>query len=211
MTTRRDAELLEYALGVLPEAQRAELERELRASPEAASALGATEAALEALALAGDDATPSPALRANLLAATDDGAGRYEGFVGRLCALFDLDAARVREHLAQLDAAPDGAQWERGGMPGLALYHLDGGPGVADADCGLVHQAPDLEFPRHGHSGDEWALILDGVARADSGAWMRPGDLLHQRPGSVHSFRSVGERPLVYAIVLHGRIEIGGG
>lgn len=70
---------------------------------------------------------------------------------------------------------------------------------------------PGVEFPSHGHGGDEWAIILEGEAREDSGAQWLPGDLVHRPEGSRHSFRVVGDRPLLFAVVVRGELDFEGG
>jgi putative transcriptional regulator len=92
--------------------------------------------------------------------------------------------------------------WEDAGMAGVRLLHLDGGPKVATADCGLVHVEPGRAFPPHRHLGDEWVLVLQGQAQEDSGRQFLPGDLIHKAPGTVHSFRILGKEPFAFAVVL---------
>lgn len=152
------------------------------------------------LALAAPPVRPSGSLRERVLAATRSETS-LEGYVDRLCSLLDLGAARVREILAEIgNVASD--TWEASPTPGMRLLHFDGGPRVAEADCGLVHFVPGEDFPRHRHVGDEWSLILQGRVEEDDGSVSLPGDLMHRPAGSAHSFRAVGDEPLVFAVVI---------
>ena len=149
---------------------------------------------------------PSVELRERILAAIGS-EGRLDGFVERTGAFFDLSAERARQLLEAAQAPPEGDGWSEIPVPGVRLYHFDGGPRVAEADCGLVHLAPGVAFPRHRHIGDERSLVLSGSAEESGGARWEPGDLVHRPAGSVHWFRAVGSEPYVFAVVLHGGIE----
>ena len=148
---------------------------------------------------------PSAALRERVLASVDP-ATRFEGFVLRVARLFDLAEDGARRVLASAGAA-DTEGWVASEIDGVRLYHFEGGPTVAAADCGLVHLAPGTAFPRHRHLGDEWNLVLSGSAEEDSGEVWLPGDLAIREAGSVHGFRALGDEPFVFAVILNGGIE----
>jgi quercetin dioxygenase-like cupin family protein len=148
---------------------------------------------------------PSPALRSRVLASIDP-ATPLAGFALRLATFFDLSSERAVELLG---VARGGAgDWEAAFVPGVRLHHLAGGPRVEGADCGLVELAPGTWFPAHLHRGDEWSFILAGSGEEEGGERWEPGDLVHRPPGTRHAFRSVGSSPLVFAVVLHGGIEL---
>ena len=157
------------------------------------------------LALAAAPVRPSASLRERLLEATRTETA-FAGYVDRLCELLDLGVDRVREILGEVDRVDTDA-WEDSRTPGMRLLHFDGGPRVAEADCGLVHFVPGEEFPHHRHVGDEWSLILQGAVQEHDGRVSLPGDVLHRPAGSVHSFRAVGDEPLVFAVVVFEGIE----
>ncbi len=200
-----DSRLVEFALGLLEASACQALERELAASSELRRELDQVQEALGQVALAAEPLRPSQRIRELVLASLDPGA-RFEGFGERVAALFDLSVQRARAILAGLDDVA-GDAWEAGSVPGIRLLHLDGGPRVAAADCGLVHLEAGLRFPPHRHKGDEWSLVLAGRAQEDSGRFWEPGDILHEPPGSVHGFRALGDEPFVFAVVLHEGIE----
>ncbi len=141
---------------------------------------------------------PRAALRERLLSSA---ARSYEGFVERLAALFDLDAARIRELLAEL---PGDDGWASTPITGLELFHLQGGPRTEGADCGFVRLQAEHAFPHHAHEGEEWALVLGGRSEDSGGPDAFPGDVVHFEPGTEHTFRSVGPEPLLFAVVNYG-------
>ena len=163
---------------------------------------------LDEQGLGGEPATPSPALRGAVLATIAAGT-KLRGFTERLARLFDLGRERAGELIHE--AGRPGAGWEAFPVLGVRLFHLTGGPRAAGADCGLVRLEPGVRFPVHRHLGDEWTLILAGEAEEEgTGARWMPGDLVHRSPGTAHAYRAVSREPLVFAVVLHGGIELEG-
>jgi quercetin dioxygenase-like cupin family protein len=203
MTNQRDADLALYALDLLDGEDLGTLERELEHAPEARAALRETERALAALAITAAPSSPRPSLRDDLLTSLE-GPKRLEHYVRRLADLFDLGLDETRAHVERLD--DEAAPWEESPIRGVSLYHLTGGPRIAEADAGFVRQTPGTEFPYHVHTGNECALVLEGRARCDTGELWLPGDLLFAPGGSGHSFRALDE-PLLYAVVLAGALD----
>src|SRR5688572_13863864 len=125
MTHRPEEELAEYALGLLPEAQRRELDAALSASPALRRELDVVREALGLVAAGAGPALHAPAQgRARLLAALDGGK-RFRPFLRDLARHFDLSLARMRELFQQID---DAKYWEAGPLPGIAVMHFAGGP-----------------------------------------------------------------------------------
>jgi putative transcriptional regulator len=149
---------------------------------------------------------PSADLRSRLLASVAPGSV-LAGFAPRLATFFDLPRERAE---AILGAAgdPAGAAWVGTPLAGVRLQHFDGGPRFAGKDCGLVHLAPGTAFPVHAHVGDEWNLMLSGTIEEDSGERWEAGDIVIRTDGSRHAFRAVGPSPAVFAVILHGRIDV---
>jgi putative transcriptional regulator len=163
---------------------------------------------LDERGLGAEPATPSPALRGAVLG-TIGAATRGSGFTERLARLFDLGSERAGELIHEAGGPATG--WESFPVAGVRLFHLAGGPRVAGADCGLVRLEPGVRFPVHRHVGDEWSLILAGEAEEEGtgGRWI-PGDLVHRASGTAHAYRVVSREPLVFAVVLHGGIQLEG-
>ncbi len=149
---------------------------------------------------------PTAALRARVMAIADP-ATPFAGFAERIARLFDLPDAPVRSILTAA-AAPASDSWVDGFAPGMRLFHLQGGASVASSDCGLVQLDVEAAVPRHRHGGLEQVLILAGQAEEDRGELWHPGDLVVRDAGSVHGFRSVGNEPLLFAVVLDDGLEL---
>lgn len=148
---------------------------------------------------------PGPALRERLLATLDEGS-RFAGFVRRVASFLDLDPDRTRSLLGRV-AEVAGPAWEDGRLQGVRLHHFDGGPRLAGAHCGLVYVVPGISYPAHLHRGDEWAFVLQGTAREDSGRLWAPGDVVRSPEGSRHSFTALGPEPFVFVVVVHDGID----
>lgn len=148
---------------------------------------------------------PSVELRERVLASVEP-TSRLDGFVARFARLFDLPETRAREILAA--AEPTRPGWVATPLPGVRLFHFQGGARVATADCGLVHVAPGAAIPRHRHRGLEWNLVLWGCADEGEGAPWLPGDLVLRETDSAHRVHARGDEPLLLAMVLEAPIEL---
>jgi len=185
--------LFEYALDTLDAKERAALEVELSRSSALRAELEETRATLGLLPLALRAAAPPPALRDRLLASLD--ADPYAPFAAKLAALFDLGRGAMQ---AVLDRAKRAAEWEPAPFAGGRLFHFDGGPAMAAADCGLMELPPGFEHPYHEHVGFERSIVLAGSITDDDGAVYGPGDAIEKAPGSGHAYRvNPGERYVV--------------
>jgi anti-sigma factor ChrR (cupin superfamily) len=202
MSAHVDESLWEYALGLLPAAEREEVERHLRECPACAVELRAAEETLAQVAMDLPPVAPSPQVLERLMAATES---RYEGLVARLCGMWDLGAERVRELIEWMKTA----SWEPSGIPGVDVLHLEPGPKAAHADAGFVRFAPGLPFPFHDHIGDELQLIMDGMMIDDKGVEFRVGDMMWKPVGTSHSF-VIGPEGCLIALSLVGGIVING-
>ncbi|MGC4086311.1 MAG: cupin domain-containing protein [Polyangiaceae bacterium] len=154
--------------------------------------------------------SPAPAPAANarqrLLAKASSPGLRWAPLFDELSRLFDLPDGELSK-LGERSADP--SQWQAIPIAGVELFHLTGGPQVGAADAGLVRVQPGLVFPEHTHLGEERTLILEGEARESSGQLRRPGDVLVMPGDSSHAFQVTSERPLIYALVLFGGVQIG--
>src|SRR5690606_3150475 len=161
----------------------------------------ADEDAWHALALALPPRAPSPALRARLLASVAAPEQRLAPLRDRLARLFDVSVERSAELLA---LAFDPATWRELLSPGVALYHLQGGPAVAGADVGLVRVEAGARFPHHLHLGEERVLVLQGELVEDGGGRSRAGDVVVMAGGTAHAFVAGDGEALIYAVVVDG-------
>jgi putative transcriptional regulator len=158
--------------------------------------------------LAEAPAQPRTDLRATVLSSIS-GASRLAGFSDRLAAFFDVARERASELIEEAAGRAEGPSWEAIPVPGVRLFHLSGGLRVAAADCGLVRIESGARFPAHRHVGDEWSFVLSGEAEEEgTGERWAPGDLVQRPAGTAHAFRVTSREPLVFAVVLHGGLEL---
>lgn len=198
--------LVEYVAGTLSPAEHAAVRAAVESSPALRRALVETEAALAALAEALDPVPPPPAAWTRLRAEVEtEGWGHFAAPVARV---WDLTVDAVRAVFAR---ARDAAGWEPGPVPGVFLFHLEGGPATAGADVGLVRFAPGTRFPVHGHGGEERYVVLQGRVLEDGGAEEIPGQEVVNGPAKVHAFVTDPDGDTVFAITLHGGLRIGAG
>lgn len=194
-----------YALGLLEPDEAAGVERAIAGDPTLAAELAAYQRATDALGDAVAPALPSPDVKARLLASV--GGGRFEAFAGRMAKLFDVSVERARELLGLIERP---ASWVPQ-IPGIALVHFEGGPSLANADCGFLRVAPGTLFPPHTHLGDELVIVLAGQMRdMVNGQVVGPGEDYVQATGTTHYFQAVGDEDLVYASRAIDGIAVGG-
>lgn len=191
--------LFDYALGQLDSAEAARVEAALQQSEALRAELGLVQAALGLLSTALPPMTPSPGVRARLLASLDaaKAPSRVEAVLGEV---FDLGAQAVRDVLALIERAAD---WTQSGVPGFSFIHFAGGPKTAGLECGLIRLSAGFVFPRHRHLGDEVTLVVKGrYTDLSSKEVFGPGDVSRRANGTEHSFRVHPEEELVYAILM---------
>jgi putative transcriptional regulator len=139
-------------------------------------------------------------------------------------AELDASAARAFELLGD-QPAPTPAPAPRALTPELERvlprplhpYLVDPGrgfrfmaPGIAQlpltlpkqpADVRVVRLKPGFVIPRHGHSGLEWMVVLDGeIGDSHDGERYRSGDVCRSEPGKVH-FQDVSATEPCIAVV----------
>ena len=90
--------LVQYAMGILDKEEQEEMERELASQGELRAQLSEVHEVLDKLNDVEPPMYPRPELRERLLKSLDQNT-RFEGFVDRLAAFFDLTTNRIRELL----------------------------------------------------------------------------------------------------------------
>lgn len=185
-----------YALGVLDDTEARTVEEAVASDP-------ALAAELDAFLAMAPVATPSPEVKARLLASI--GGGRFEAVAPRLAALFDVGIERARELLGLVER---GASWETP-VPGVHLVHFQGGPACAAADCGFVRIDAGCTFPWHTHRGEEVSVLLEGSMTDRDGVVCQVGDELVHGQGTAHELAAGPEGVLYVARAMNG-IEVSG-
>ena len=114
---------------------------------------------------------------------------------------------KTRVQLMDLLEAP------RGRVDLLALAWVDMGPGLKlhvvaeDGARGvrrcLVWGKPGASTARHGHSGDEVILVLEGRLKDDRSDY-GPGEICRSGAGDVHQEQVVGEDDCICFVVYYG-------
>jgi len=206
MTRFSDDILAEYVLGTLDEPTRLEVARLAAESAELRQTIHEIEALLCVPAAALEPVAPSAAVRDRLLAsiATEN---RFARFADRVGQLLDLGRQKAQALLAAIDEA---TSWEPGFAEGISLYHLDGGPAVANAVVGFVKIAAGTGFPHHEHIGEEIVYVLQGACRDDvDGQIGRPGDEIRKPAGSEHAFSTLPGADFIYLAVVYDGVKIG--
>jgi putative transcriptional regulator len=127
-------------------------------------------------------------------------------FGAQIASLTDLAEAQVHALLARLD---DPASWSEA-LPGVQVFHFEGGPATAGAITGFVRIEAGGAFPEHEHVGREWNLVLRGALALPGGRVARVGDLIEMEPGSSHALGATAEEEVVFLAVALEGISIGG-
>lgn len=86
--------------------------------------------------------------------------------------------------------------------PGLKLHVLSSDEARGVKRC-LVWGAPGASTERHGHSGDELILVLEGHLQDERGSY-GPGEICRSRPGDVHQEQVMGSEDCIGFVVYYG-------
>jgi anti-sigma factor ChrR (cupin superfamily) len=202
-----DELLFEYAMGSLDPAAAQTVEAALASSPALRASLAEIEALMADVGETLPPLAPSSAARDRLIEALST-TERWAPFFARLGKVVDLAVGEMR---AVLDRARDALNWEPGPIPGVELFHFQGGPAAAAYDAGLVRMKAGGVAPIHRHLGDEWVFVLEGAfVDLNTGVTHVPGDLIHHGPGSEHAFKVTDGADLIYALVVSAEVQIVG-
>lgn len=154
----------------------------------------------------GADSAPLASIRDALLAEART-EGRFDRFAARVAELLDLDE---RQASALLDGIGCVESWTDGPAPGVDVFHVQGGPKVANAITGFVRMAGGVVFPEHRHLGDELVLVIQGSFEDGvTGRVHRAGESVPMPAGTAHDFRARPGPALVYLVVLEDGLQIG--
>lgn len=205
MTQHIDDIVIEWLSGALSSEREQELERHIASCPRCARELTAARQDFAALAASLKPVAPPNSLRARIFEDAHPEA-RFMGLVDRVAALTDLPRKRAQAYLASIDAPES---WKQGLLPGMDIFHIDGGPAVEKAILGFIRLAPGAGFPEHEHHGRETTLVLQGSYRDADGEIYRYGQENQQVPGSSHALKALAGPPLIYLNVAFDGINIG--
>jgi len=187
-----------YALGLVDDDEARDVESALAAEPRLVEELATLMDAASELTGVLPGVVPAPALRERVLASTF---GRFDRFVDRFAAIFDVAADHARALLGFVD---DPASWEPGPIAGTWLLHFPPSPSLAGADTGFVRLAPGVTFPHHWHTGREYSLVLSGRAQDTIFGELRPGAEAEAEAGTNHELVNDGSEDFIYAVYVFG-------
>ncbi|MGI9335585.1 MAG: hypothetical protein ACR2RL_20770, partial [Gammaproteobacteria bacterium] len=204
-----ETRLYEYALDILPRAERAEIEAALDRDSSLRDELKAILESLVTLShvnepMSAGDRSREAELREPIVNSLTP-AGRYAGFARRLGRLFDLSLSEITRILAQIDAAP-APPWRALPLSGCLMLPVRGGARLQGAHCALIYVERGANVPPHEHDAEEHMLILDGYAAeiTDPDAAARqvgPGDEVISAADSRHGFDILVDQPCVFAVI----------
>jgi len=130
---------------------------------------------------------------------------RFDRFIDRIASATDLVKEKADALLRSLD---DASRWIGGAES--SLFHVDGGPLVANAIVGFVRLQAGQAFPLHEHMGEETMIILQGGMITAEGTKHRAGDEVRMAAGSSHTFTALPGPDLMYLGVIQGGMKIDG-
>lgn len=200
-----DSELVDYLLGTLDRPDRVRVEAALASSADYRRELEALKETFGQIGAVAQPLQPSAALRERVLGVAQP-ESRFDGFVDRLAALFELEVNAIREILRQASAAPE-APWRAAELAGLFYLPVPTKRASSGVQTALVYLEPGINLPRHRHRGREQMFVLEGYAMADDGRQLAPGDRVDSPPGSEHEIEILEHMPCLFAIVLEEGLD----
>lgn len=205
---RFDESVVPYVLGLLDEEHARNLEQTMSEDESLQRRVTAVEQRLDQLANDEDAMVAIQSVRTRLLDSVAKDVP-MTAMLPRLQQLFDIASEQAQALLAAA-RDPSSKRWQSAGVAGAQLLHLQGGPTLAQADCGLVRLEPGAVFPLHEHLGDEWALVLDGCIGEVGGRSFNAGDVAFSAAGSRHALETLGNQSVVLATVNFEGIRVQG-
>lgn len=195
----------DFVLGTLSPEETADAEARLATDPAFAAAVANARETYGLLGLALEPVAPAAAVRERLLGSVAS-TNRFERFAATVARLMDIAVDKATELLAAID---DAASWEPSPFPATRLYHLQGGPTLANAIVGFIEIQPGTRFPDHKHLGDEVVLVLQGSLQDEDGSIARTGDEVPKAAGTSHYFTVLDGPPLIYLTVTMEGVAFG--
>jgi quercetin dioxygenase-like cupin family protein len=198
MSAVSEERLTGYLLGLLDDAEAAEVEAALAGDPAAVDAL---DEMAEALSCIAPPVGAGGVERARAALAPRE---RFVGFEQAVGEIIDRSAEDARTVLTAID---DPGRWEAAPIPNAHFFHLEGGPATEGADVGFVRVDAGTEFPMHEHLGREVVLVLQGAVVDGDGTVFGPGAIDRRDAGTAHRFRAAPGPDLIYLVVVFEGVE----
>lgn len=201
-----DPRLVEYVLGTIEPVDRAAVEAAMQADRSIQRRLTELREICGSPLLDVDAPKPPAAIRHQIMDSVRSDFPLL-GYVRRAAAFLDVTDDAAEALLRRLTSlTPD--EWNPTGFQGVSRLPIDAGPARGtDCQCVALRMQAGASFPHHGHTGDEWGLVLEGQLRQHDGACFGPGDIVHQPSGSTHAFSATPEHDVLQLVVLNGDLE----
>ncbi len=138
---------------------------------------------------------------ARLSAAVTELPLRYAPFFSRLSELWELPETHV---VTELTRAKDPRSWHVTLVRGLKTFEVKRDAAPFAGNARLLHFAPGVRLPQHGHRGQERVLVLEGSYADASGFEVHAGESQTMTEHSLHELNILGDVPCVAAVSEHG-------
>lgn len=198
---QNDADQWDWLNGHLSEDEKLALEQD----PLTRRELESMEHELAQLLLMAPPASPpSTKTRRALLEALEQTC-RFEEFIPEIAQHLDISHDQARDYLLRIDRPES---WEFIPIPGVSLFHVEGGPSVAQAITGFVRIKRGAVFPPHRHIGQETAVILQGTLIDSHSGRHKRGDTVIMDADSEHLIEADAKMDLIYLTVIQTGIKV---
>ncbi len=201
-----DDQLVEFALGTLPDDESASLEQALAGD---AALRGQLAEVQDMLASFADAHVGSAPVRQSGLSRLMEATQQISRFTPMIPLVCELLGVSKEDALGWLDGLDEPSKWQPGVLPDT---HMQTVP-TDDPDLSVVwlRMPPGMAFPEHEHLGDETVLVVQGRYIDDAGTLHPPGSVLREEPDTHHAFHIDASGPpfICLALVRKG-LRIGG-
>lgn len=198
---QNDADQWDWLNGHLSEDEKLKLEQD----PLTRRELESMEHELTQLLLQAPPASPpSPKTRRALMEALEQTC-RFEEFIPEIAQHLDISHDQARDYLLRIDRPES---WEFIPIPGVSLFHVEGGPSVAQAITGFVRIKRGAVFPPHRHVGQETAVILQGALIDSHSGRHKRGKTVIMDADSEHLIEADAKMDLIYLTVIQTGIKV---
>lgn len=206
----RDIRLMDFLNGHLNETQTQALLEDLNESPRLRQRLAELESLFALVS-----ATPpeiqipeqAPVDLKKRLMQTINNAHPLDRFCSKVARLLQISLERASTYINQLN---NPQSWEMLPLPGVSLYHVEGGPNLSNAITGFVRLRRGAVFPDHEHAGVEHLLVLQGTLLNSGKDAYGPGDIFIMDEDTHHYLEAGPDEDVLYLSVIDKGIRMFG-
>ena len=203
---QREALLIDWLNGHLDPQQEAHLLEELAHDTSLQRQLAQIEDQMAQMMLNAAPMAPAPELKSRIMASVQN-THPLERFSSHIARLLQISMDRAATYLRNFDTP---SNWEMIPIPGVWLYHVEGGPELSNAITGFVRLRKGALFPDHEHAGVEHLFVLQGTLINSGKTIHRPGDLIVMEEDSHHYLEASPDEDVYYLSVIDRGIRMFG-